>query len=160
MELTVDGEVLAVPLADPTESLAQMLRRTGRTGTHIGCANGDCGACTVLVDDRAYKSCVVPAWRADRSAVRTIQGLAPGDAALDPVQRAFRDEDGFQCGYCIAGPIMCLHALLRHDPAPSEDAVRSSLSGNLCRCTGCQQILRAARAAVSQRPDPSEDVDG
>ncbi|GAA1828212.1 (2Fe-2S)-binding protein [Pseudonocardia ailaonensis] len=154
-EMDVDGRTVPVP-ADPTESLARALRRAGRTGTHIGCANGDCGACTVLIDGEAFKSCIVPAWRAEQRSVRTIQGLAPVDGDLNRVQQAFRSEDGFQCGFCLAGPVMCLQELVDGDPEPSDDAVRSALAGNLCRCTGYQQILRAARAAVSTGPRPTD----
>lgn len=151
-EMDVDGRTVPLP-ADPTESLAHVLRRAGRTGTHIGCGDGDCGACTVLIDGEVFKSCIVPAWRAEQRYVRTIQGLAPADGDLNRVQQAFQSEDGFQCGFCLAGPVMCTQALVQGESRPSDDDLRAALAGNLCRCTGYQQILLAARVAIEAIPE-------
>lgn len=147
---TLDAEPTTIAINDVSETLVDVLRKQLRkTGTHVGCRNGDCGACTVLINGDAYKSCLVPAWRVEGLAVETIQGIASTDGVLHPVQQAFRDEDGFQCGFCLAGPVMCMVSLLRADPAPSEDSIVASLTGNLCRCTGYQQIMTAARSAAS-----------
>lgn len=146
----LDAELTSVDVIDASTTLLDLLRsRRGKTGTHAGCRNGDCGACTVLLDGEAYKSCLVPAWRADGTSVRTIQGLTANGEQLHPVQQAFRDEDGFQCGFCLAGPVLCLTALLSADPSPSGKSMVDSLAGNLCRCTGYQQIMTAAHAAVT-----------
>jgi len=149
-DFTVDGKSATVTEYRSDTTLLDILRiRLGKTGTHVGCRNGDCGACTVLIDGDPYKSCVVPAWRVEGCEVETIQGLLDEDGSLHHVQRSFRDEVGFQCGFCLAGPIMCTVALLRADPNPSEQAIVDSLAGNLCRCTGYQQIMRAARSAAA-----------
>ena len=147
---TLDAEPVSVSVTDASTTLLDLLRQLGRTGTHAGCRNGDCGACTVLIDGEAYKSCLVPAYRADGTSVRTIQGLTANGERLHPVQQAFRDEDGFQCGFCLAGPVLCLTALLAADPDPAPESIVDSLAGNLCRCTGYQQIMTAARAAVTR----------
>jgi carbon-monoxide dehydrogenase small subunit len=139
---------------DPRRTLVHVLRdQLGLTGTHAGCLTGHCGACTVRLDGRAVKSCTVLAVAADGAYVETIEGLAR-DGALHPVQQAFWDRFGFQCGFCTPGMIMTALELLAEQPVPDQAAVREALSGNLCRCTGYQTIVDAVLAAaeVMRRP--------
>jgi len=132
-------------------SLADFLREDlGLTGTHLGCEHGVCGACTVLIDGRSARACLTLAVQADGCAVHTIESLASCDGTLSPLQQAFRDHHGLQCGYCTPGILMSLSELLRDDPAPDEAAVRDVLSGHLCRCTGYQNIVAAALAAAAR----------
>ena len=121
----------------------------GLTGTHVGCDTSQCGACTVVVDGAAVKSCTVLAVQADGSEVTTIEGLAQ-DGELHPVQEGFWEEHGLQCGFCTPGIIMTLHQVLDEQPAPSEDEIRHSLAGNICRCTGYQNIVKAAQFAAQR----------
>jgi len=133
----------------PRLTLADFLReRCGLTGTHLGCEHGVCGACTVLVDGEAVRSCLVFAVQADGADVTTIEGIGPS-GELTPVQAAFREHHGLQCGFCTPGFIVSVTAFLRDHPDPTDDEIRTALSGNLCRCTGYQGILVAVRAAAS-----------
>jgi aerobic-type carbon monoxide dehydrogenase small subunit (CoxS/CutS family) len=136
----------------PRTSLAEFLREDLRlTGTHVGCEEGVCGACTVLIDGRSARACLVLAVQADGTRVRTVEGLA-GDGPLHPLQRAFRDLHGLQCGFCTPGILMTLVELLEDEPEPTEAQVREALSSHLCRCTGYQNIVAAAlRAAAALR---------
>ena len=128
--------------------LSAMLRDELRlTGTHIGCDTSQCGACVVHVDGRSVKSCTMLAVEADGRAVLTIEGLADGDT-LHPMQAAFRDHHGLQCGFCTPGMIMTGVALAEHNPAPSDSDVREALEGNICRCTGYQNIVEAIMAGA------------
>jgi carbon-monoxide dehydrogenase small subunit len=128
--------------------LVHYLRDTlGLTGTHIGCDTSQCGACTVLVDGRAFKSCTLLAVRLDGADVTTIEGLADG-RSLHPIQEAFAEHHGLQCGFCTPGMILATAGLLDRDPAPDDEAIRRALEGNLCRCTGYQGILASVRAAA------------
>ncbi len=120
------------------------------TGTHVGCEHGVCGACTVLMDGASVRSCLVFAVQADGCELGTVEGLAPAEGELHPIQEAFRDAHGLQCGFCTPGILMTLVPFLRENPEPSEAEVRSALSGNLCRCTGYQNIVAAARLAASR----------
>ena len=120
----------------------------GLTGTHVGCEHGVCGACTVLLDGAPVRSCLMFAVQADGASVETVESLADGDA-LHPLQEAFRREHGLQCGYCTPGILMTLKLFLEANPAPSDGEIRRALSGNLCRCTGYQQIVAAVRRAVA-----------
>lgn len=124
------------------------------TGTHVGCETSLCGACTVLVDGEAVKSCTVLAVQADGSEVTTIEGLSDGDPGeaegLHPLQRAFWEEHGLQCGFCTPGMILAAHELLREHPDPTDDQIRHGLEGNLCRCTGYENIVRAVRSAAAE----------
>ncbi|AYY15750.1 (2Fe-2S)-binding protein [Actinobacteria bacterium YIM 96077] len=138
--------------------------RLGLTGTHVGCDTTQCGACTVEVDGVAVKSCTMLAAQAGGCEITTIEGVAPGDGdGLDPVQQAFWDEHGLQCGFCTPGMVMAIRQLLRDTPVPTNDEIRHGISGNLCRCTGYQNIVAAARSAArtstgtrrSSRADPS-----
>ena len=130
--------------------LVHFLRETlGLTGTHIGCDTTSCGACTVLLDDRPVKSCTVLAVQADGSQVTTVEGLAPVTGALHPMQAAFIDQHGLQCGFCTPGMLLASIALLKHNPHPTEDEIRWGISGNLCRCTGYTNIVKAVQMAAN-----------
>jgi aerobic carbon-monoxide dehydrogenase small subunit len=122
----------------------------GLTGTHIGCDTSQCGACTVLVDGKAVKCCTLFAVQADGHEVKTIEGLAAPDGTLHPIQQAFWDEHGLQCGYCTPGFIMAATYLLEQNPNPTEDEIRKGLEGNLCRCTGYVNIVKAVQAAAGK----------
>lgn len=142
LSLTVNGEHIESKIR-PNMTLQKFLyHKLGLTGTKEGCGIGKCGACTVLVDGKAVKSCLVLALQVRGKNVRTIEGLAQGDT-LDPVQKAFIENGAIQCGYCSAGMIMAGKALLNENPNPSEQDVRHALSGNLCRCTGYHKIVKA-----------------
>jgi aerobic carbon-monoxide dehydrogenase small subunit len=134
--------------------LVHFLREVlGLTGTHIGCDTTHCGACTVLLDGVPVKSCTVLAVQADGRAVTTVEGLEK-DGKLDPIQEGFWQEHGLQCGYCTPGMMLTGHALLQHNPDPSEAEIRRAISGNLCRCTGYVNIVKAVQyAAAKQRAD-------
>ena len=118
------------------------------TGTHIGCDTGSCGACTVQLGNDAIKSCCMLAVQADGASITTIEGLAGADGELTPLQQSFRDHHGLQCGYCTPGMVMAAASLLAENPEPSEAEIRHALEGNLCRCTGYQNIVAAVRAAA------------
>jgi carbon-monoxide dehydrogenase small subunit len=150
VELRVNGERRRAEV-EPRLTLADFLRdRCRLTGTHLGCEHGVCGACTVLLDGRAVRSCLVFAVQADGREVTTIEGLSQ-DRGLSDVQEAFRACHGLQCGFCTPGFVVTVTAFLRDDPAPDEDAIRAALSGNLCRCTGYQGILAAVHEVVARR---------
>ena len=134
---------------EPRLTLADFIReRCGLTGTHLGCEHGVCGACTVLLDGAAVRSCLMLAVQADGHEVTTVEALASADGELGIVQQAFRDAHGLQCGFCTPGFVVTLTSFLRDHPEPTDDEIRSALSGNLCRCTGYQGILKAARLAA------------
>ncbi|HEY8167101.1 MAG TPA: (2Fe-2S)-binding protein [Candidatus Limnocylindrales bacterium] len=134
---------------EPRRMLVQVLREDlNLTGTHIGCDTSQCGACTVVVDGMAVKSCTMLAVQADGSAVTTIEGLAP-EGGLHPLQQAFWEKHGLQCGFCTPGMIMAATDLLAHDPDPSDEAIRHAIEGNYCRCTGYQNIVAAIREAAA-----------
>jgi carbon-monoxide dehydrogenase small subunit len=117
-------------------------------GTHVGCEHGVCGACTILLDGLPVRSCLMLAVQADRHELSTVEGLASERGELHPIQKAMHDHHGLQCGYCTPGILMTMSAFLRENPAPSEDEVREALSGNLCRCTGYQNIVDAMMTAA------------
>jgi aerobic carbon-monoxide dehydrogenase small subunit len=144
--VTVDGVSYADDV-EPRLLLVHYLREVlGKTGTPIGCDTSNCGACTVLLDGNSVKSCAVLAVQADGADIVTIEGLADGE--LHPVQRAFHTEHALQCGYCTPGMIMAATDLLRDNPNPSDAEIREGLEGNLCRCTGYENIVRAVRRAA------------
>lgn len=148
IEVQVNGEVTH-RTAEPRLTLADFLReRCGLTGTHLGCEHGVCGACTVLLDGDAVRSCLVFAVQAHGHEVTTVEGLGAPDGGLSPVQTAFRDHHGLQCGFCTPGFVVTATAFLRDHPDPTDDQLREAVSGNLCRCTGYQGILAALRAAA------------
>jgi len=131
-------------------TLADFLReQCGLTGTHLGCEHGVCGACTVLLDGAAVRACLMFAVAAEGRSVTTVEGLTPADGTLSPVQQAFRDCHGLQCGFCTPGFVVSVTAFLRDNPDPSDDEIRDGLSGNVCRCTGYQGIVRAVRQAAT-----------
>jgi aerobic carbon-monoxide dehydrogenase small subunit len=173
IEVTVNGRRRRAAV-EPRLTLADFLReRCQLTGTHLGCEHGVCGACTVLLDGQAVRSCLVFAVQADGSEVTTIEGIARlsqsqggaspqsitgtarGDGELSSVQAAFREHHGLQCGFCTPGFVISVTAFLRDNPDPTDEQIREALSGNLCRCTGYQGILAAVRAAASSNP-PNE----
>ncbi len=144
--VTVDGVSYADDV-EPRLLLVHYLREVvGKTGTPIGCDTSNCGACTVLLDGTSVKSCAVLAVQADGADITTIEGLADGE--LHPVQRAFHTEHALQCGYCTPGMIMAATDLLRDNPNPTDAEIRQGLEGNLCRCTGYENIVRAVRRAA------------
>lgn len=150
IQVTVNGQVHAAEV-EPRSLLVHFLREDLRlTGTHVGCDTSSCGACTVEMDGRAVKSCTVLAAQADGAQITTIEGLANGK--LHPLQEAFREEHGLQCGFCTPGMIMTAKQLLAENPSPGEAAVRHALEGNFCRCTGYQNIVKAVlRAAKNMK---------
>ena len=151
VRMTVNGEGRAATV-EPRLTLADFLReRCHLTGTHLGCEHGVCGACTVMLDGAAVRSCLVFAVQADGAEVTTVEGLAP-DGELSPVQQAFRDCHGLQCGFCTPGFVVSVTAFLRDNPDPTDEEIREGLAGNLCRCTGYQGILAAVRQAASAAP--------
>ena len=132
---------------EPRMLLVHYLRETlDLTGTHIGCDTSQCGACTVLLDGQSVKACTVLAVQADGSEVTTIEGLAP-EGSLHPIQEGFWEKHGLQCGFCTPGMIMASYNLLKNNPNPTEEEIRTSLKGNICRCTGYQNIVKAVRLA-------------
>lgn len=150
VSLQVNGQDRTAVI-EPRLTLADLIREEwGLTGTHLGCEHGVCGACTVLVDGAAVRSCLMFAVQAEGRDVTTVEALAGPDGELSTVQRAFRDAHGLQCGYCTPGFVMSLTAYLRDHQDPTDDELRSALSGNLCRCTGYQGILKAARLAADE----------
>jgi len=135
---------------EPRQLLPHFLReQIGLTGTHVGCVIGECGACTLLLDGKLVKSCLLFAVQVDGKEITTIEGLAK-DGALDPVQEAFVEKYGFQCGYCTPGMIMAAHALLQDNSDPSEEDIRRGLAGNLCMCTGYAQIIDSVKEAAKK----------
>jgi len=144
--LAVNGEERSLEVEGRTLLVHALRDSLGLTGAHIGCDTSQCGACTVLLDGRAVKSCTVLAQQADGREVTTIEGLAP-DGALHPIQRAFVEHHGLQCGFCTPGAILTAVDLLSRGPSPSDEEIRHALRGNLCRCTGYQGIVESIRAA-------------
>lgn len=136
---------------EPRLLLSDFLRHElGLTGTHVGCEHGVCGACTILFDGESARSCLIFAVQADGHQITTVEGLAPGTEKLHPIQQAFWEAHGLQCGYCTPGILMTLVPFLKQNPDPTEDEIRHALSGNLCRCTGYQHIVDAVRLAAQK----------
>ena len=149
IELVVNGETRAAR-AEPRTLLSDFLREgLGLTGTHVGCEHGVCGACTVLVDGESVRSCLMFAVQAEGAQVRTVEGLGSADD-MHPLQEAFWEKHGLQCGFCTPGMLMAAVELLENAPAPSVEDVREAISGNLCRCTGYQTIVEAVQAAAER----------
>jgi carbon-monoxide dehydrogenase small subunit len=147
--ITVNGQARSADI-EPRTLLVQFLRdNLGLTGTHTGCETSQCGACTVLLGGDSVKSCTILAVQADGAEVTTIEGIAP-DGALHPIQQAFWEEHGLQCGYCTPGMIISTKALLARDPNPDEQTIRHWLEGNLCRCTGYQNIVKSIQSAAAK----------
>ena len=149
VQLVVNGEPRSLEV-EPRTLLVHAIRDgLGLTGAHIGCDTSQCGACTVLVDGRAVKSCNVLALQAEGTEITTIEGLASG-GEMHPIQRSFVENHGLQCGFCTPGLILTALDLLERDPDPTDEAIRHSLRGNLCRCTGYQPIVESIRAAGAE----------
>ena len=147
VRVTVNGREHELEV-EPRLLLVHLLRdRLGLTGTHVGCDTSNCGACTVLIDGESAKSCTVLAAQADGAEIKTIEGMADGEK-LHPLQEAFWNDHGLQCGYCTPGMIMAAADLLARNPNPSEEEVRHGLEGNLCRCTGYHNIVEAVKSAA------------
>ena len=145
--LSVNGARHQLDL-EPRELLVYVLRdRLGLTGTNVGCDTSSCGACTIMIDGEAVKSCTVLGVQADGAEITTIEGLAT-NGELHPVQRAFHEQHALQCGFCTPGMVMTVVGLLEQNPSPSEPEIRKGLEGNLCRCTGYQNIVKAVQAAA------------
>ena len=152
--VTVNGSQIEADVPDRTLLVHFLRDVAGLTATNVGCDTTSCGACTVLLDGRSVKSCTVLAAQADGRDVVTVEGLDDGSGVMHPVQRAFQAEHGLQCGFCTPGMVMAAVSLLDENPAPTEEEVRSALEGNLCRCTGYHNIVRAilsAAPAASER---------
>ena len=148
--LTVNGASITKEV-ETRLHLADFLRRELKlTGTHLGCEHGVCGACTVLFDGEAVRSCIMLAVQANGHAITTTEGLAGAEGKLSPVQQAFMESHGLQCGFCTPGMLTTVTAFLRENPDPTEEEVRDAISGNLCRCTGYENIVIAALAAAKQ----------
>jgi carbon-monoxide dehydrogenase small subunit len=148
--VTVNGKRYEA-VAPVRETLADFIRhRLGLTGTHLGCEHGVCGACTILLDGRSARSCLMLAVQAEGHEILTVEGIAPNPDQLHPLQEAFRDNHGLQCGFCTPGILTTLIELLRDNPDPTEKEIRIGISGNLCRCTGYQNIVIAALDAAKR----------
>src|SRR5207302_3400225 len=138
-------------LVEPRKTLADFLREDcALTGTHLGCEHGVCGACTVLLGGEAVRACLLFAVQAEGAEVTTVEGLTPAEGGLSPVQEAFREAHGLQCGFCTPGFVVSVTAFLRDTPNPTDEKIREGLSGNLCRCTGYQRIVNAVRLAAGR----------
>jgi len=148
LRLTVNGRAHELDVPAQATLLDVLRDELGLTGTKQGCNEGECGACTVLVDGKAVDSCLLMALAAAGSEIVTVEGLAAPDGTLSPLQRAFVEAGGVQCGFCTPGFLMTLTAALRETPAPSEDEIRAAIAGNICRCTGYTQIVEAVQAAA------------
>ncbi|MEZ5805147.1 MAG: (2Fe-2S)-binding protein [Rhizobiaceae bacterium] len=150
LELSVNGQPVSLRV-EPRQTLADALRGTlGLTGTHLGCEHGVCGACTIIVDGEPARGCLMLAVQAQGAEVITVEGVSP-PTGLSPIQQAMREHHGLQCGFCTPGMVVVLHHLLSTNPDPTDDDIREAISGQLCRCTGYQGIMAAARAVVARR---------
>jgi aerobic-type carbon monoxide dehydrogenase small subunit (CoxS/CutS family) len=149
IECSINGTKMGAE-AEPRMLLADFIRhKLGLTGTHVGCAHGACGACTILVDGRSARSCLMFAIQAQGADISTVESLAP-DGGLSPLQEEFRNHHALQCGFCTPGMLMSAHALLAENPDPTEDEIRKALAGNLCRCTGYNNIVHAVKATAQR----------
>ncbi len=151
LTVTVNGSQVGAEVPDRTLLVHFLRDQAGLTATNVGCDTSSCGACTVLLDGRSVKSCTLLAAQADGREVTTLEGLAGDDGELHSMQRAFRAEHGLQCGFCTPGMVMAAVSLLEENPSPTEEEVRTALEGNICRCTGYHNIVRAVLAAASER---------
>jgi aerobic carbon-monoxide dehydrogenase small subunit len=159
IKFTVNGDEYSLAV-EPWRTLNEMLREDlNLTGTKLGCGTGDCGACSVMVDDRTVSSCLTLAVSVDGKSVRTVEGLAPSGEELHPIQDAFVETGAIQCGFCTSGMEMAALQLLKNNPSPTEQEIRAGLSGHLCRCTGYNQIVEAVSIAA-ERMKSSEQEEG
>ena len=160
ISLTVNGRAYERE-AEPRLLLSDFLRHDlGLTGTHVGCEHGVCGACTILFDGEPVRSCILLAVQADGHELGTVEGLSPGPGQLHPLQEAFWECHGLQCGFCTPGFLMTLVPFLEENPDPTEAEIRQALSGNLCRCTGYQHIVDAVMLAAERRRQAAGQVSG
>ena len=152
LEITLNINGVDYPIrVEPRRTLVDAIRDDcGQTGTHIGCEHGVCGACTVLIDGTPARSCLMFGVQADGYAITTIEGLTPGPGELSPLQDAFCETHGMQCGYCTPAMILAAHALLANNPAPTRAQIVEAISGNICRCTGYAQIVEAISLAAER----------
>jgi len=155
ISVTVDGVAYSDEVEPRTLLVHYLREQLGKVGTVVGCDTSNCGSCTVALDGKSVKSCSVLAVQADGSEVVTIEGLAAPDGTLHPLQRAFHEYHALQCGYCTPGMIMAARDLLAENPNPSEEEIREGIEGNLCRCTGYQNIVRAISAAAAAGTGPT-----
>ncbi len=147
--LTVNGQAYSASV-EPRTTLVDLLRgELGLTGTHVGCEHGVCGACTILVNGQAVRSCIMLAVQADGAELMTVEGLSE-DGQLHPIQQAFIEQRGLQCGFCTPGFLMSVYELLQHNPQPSDEEIKDALGGELCRCTGYQSILKSVHLAAAK----------
>jgi aerobic carbon-monoxide dehydrogenase small subunit len=152
VNITINGKAEQHDV-EPRQLLVHFIRESaGLTGTNVGCDTSSCGACTVLLDGESVKSCTILAAQADGASITTIEGLAGADGTMHPVQQAFQDNHGLQCGYCTPGMVMAAVSLIAEHPSLDERAVREGLEGNLCRCTGYHNIVKAVLAAAAGAP--------
>ena len=151
ISMTVNGRPVSAEI-EPRTLLVTFIRENLRlTGTHVGCDTSQCGACTIHMNGLAVKSCNLLAIQAEGADIVTIEGLAAADGTLHPMQEAFREHHGLQCGFCTPGMVMSAIDLVKHHPDPSEETIRAELDGNLCRCTGYHNIVKAVKAAAANR---------
>ncbi|MFH1137235.1 MAG: (2Fe-2S)-binding protein [Pseudomonadota bacterium] len=156
LTFTINGEPASVEV-EPHWMLLDVLRtQLGLTGPKEGCGQGECGACTVIMDGRTVNSCITPALEAEGSTLVTIEGLIRPDGRLSSLQQAFVDHGAIQCGFCTPGMVLSARALLDENPRPDEDQIRRGLAGNLCRCTGYAQIVQAVQAAAESEESPDD----
>ncbi|CAO3374689.1 (2Fe-2S)-binding protein [Azospirillum argentinense] len=148
VSMTVNGKTVSREVEERTLLVTFLRDQLGLTGTHVGCDTSQCGACVVHIDGRSVKSCTMLAAQADGAAVTTIEGLAAADGTLHPMQAAFREHHGLQCGFCTPGMVMSAVDLVTANPSPSEHDVREGLEGNICRCTGYHNIVKAVMAGA------------
>ncbi len=147
-QLNVNGRACSIENVEPRMTLADVLRDVlGLTGTHLGCEHGVCGACTILLDGRPARSCLMFGVQSQGHEITTVEGLAPDEEHLSPLQNAFWQEHGLQCGFCTSGILTTMTWFLQQNPAPTRQEIREALSGNLCRCTGYQNIVNAVESA-------------
>ena len=151
ISMTVNGRPVSAEI-EPRTLLVTFIRENLRlTGTHVGCDTSQCGACTIHMNGLTVKSCNLLAFQAEGADIVTIEGLAAADGTLHPMQEAFREHHGLQCGFCTPGMVMSAIDLVKHHPDPSEETIRAELDGNLCRCTGYHNIVKAVKAAAANR---------
>ena len=155
VRVTVNGREHSAEV-EVRKLLVDFLRQDlGLTGTHVGCEHGVCGACTILLDDQPVRSCLLFAVQADGARLRTVEGLAPSETELSPMQEAFCEANALQCGFCTPGLLLTAEALLRENPQPTEADIRAALSGNLCRCGGYESIIGAVGRVAEEQSSPS-----
>jgi aerobic carbon-monoxide dehydrogenase small subunit len=159
IELSVNGATHALEVEERTTLLDCLRDKLALKGAHAGCEHGVCGACTVLVDGTAVRSCLMFAPQAEGSTITTIEGVTPGPGELSPIQDAFCETHGMQCGYCTPAMILTAHALLAGNPAPSREEIVEAISGNICRCTGYAQIIEAIALAAERMRGANRPVE-